>query len=136
MRGVPVTRNASLAKIHIAKEQLCLDDDTYRDVLERVTGKRSSSGMTETARGLVIAEFKRMGWSGGFGTIKKSQKGYVRKVYALWGDLKRSGIWREDGVKSLRAFVKKMTDCDDPEWMTYAQASRVIEALKKMKARA
>ncbi|WP_413190829.1 gp16 family protein [Psychrobacter sp. AT9] len=35
-----------MAKIHIAKKDLHLDDDTYRDVLWRVTGKRSCKDMT------------------------------------------------------------------------------------------
>ena len=38
-------RNPQLAQIHIAKKELGLDDDTYRDVLERVTRQRSSAGL-------------------------------------------------------------------------------------------
>lgn len=37
---------ALMAKIHIAKKELNLDDATYRDVLWRVTGKRSCTDMT------------------------------------------------------------------------------------------
>ena len=131
-----MARDPLLARIHIAKKELGLDDDTYRDVLERVTGNRSSSKLTEPARLKVIAEFKRMGWKGFTKGRKRSDKPYVRKVFALWGELKRAGIWREDSQKSLRNFVKKLTGCDDPEWLDYGQASQVIEALKKMKERA
>ena len=131
-----MARNPLLARIHIAKKELGLDDDIYRDVLERVTGKRSSNGLSATAQKQVIAEFQRMGWKGFTKGRKRSDKPYVRKVFALWGELKRAGIWREDSQQSLRNFVKKLTGCDDPEWLDYSQASQVIEALKKMKERA
>lgn len=38
-------RRALIAKIKIAQKELGLDDDTYRAVLERVTGKRSCADM-------------------------------------------------------------------------------------------
>lgn len=128
-------RDAQLAQIHIAKKQLGLDDDTYRDVLERVTGKRSARGLTDKSKHALIAEFKRMGWTGG-SSRKKSDKPYVRLVFALWGQLKRDGVWENPNIGSLRAFVKKMTGCEDPEWLSFDQATVVIEALKKMGDRA
>lgn len=36
-----------LAKIHIAKKQLGIEDDEYRDILQNATGKRSSALMDE-----------------------------------------------------------------------------------------
>lgn len=130
-----MARDPLLAQIQIAKKELGLDDDVYRDVLERITGSRSSSGLTDPDRLKVIAEFRRMGWKGGAGR-RRSSKAYVRKVFALWGELKREGIWRGEDVSSLRQFVKNMTGCGDPEWLTWPQARDVIEALKKMKERA
>lgn len=131
-----MSRNPLLAQIHIAKKQLGLDDDLYRDVLERVTGARSSAGLSDAQRRVLIREFRRMGWKGGSAGRKKSDLPYVRKVFALWNELRREGIWRENDVSSLRRFVKKMTGCDDPEWLSWPQASIVIESLKKMKERA
>jgi len=122
-----MARDAQLAQIHIAKKELGLDEDTYRDVLERVTGQRSAKGQKRA----LLAEFRRIGWKGG-ASRKRSEKGYVRKVFAVWGDLKRKGIWQNPDVSSLRTFVKKMTGCEDPEWLSYHQATLVIEALKKM----
>ena len=54
------------AQIHIARKDLGLGDDVYRDVLERVTGSRSSAGLSDTKRKKVIREFRRMGWNGGW----------------------------------------------------------------------
>ncbi|MCV6583984.1 MAG: regulatory protein GemA [Marinibacterium sp.] len=107
-----------------------MDDDIYRDVLERVAGVRSASGLTVRQKEAVVSEFKRMGWKGQKREISK--KGYVRKIFAIWGQLKRDGVWSNPDPASLRAFVKKMTGCDDPEWLSFSEASDVIEALKKM----
>lgn len=42
------TRNALLAKVHIAKKALGMDDDAYRDFLNAQTGKRSAGLLNET----------------------------------------------------------------------------------------
>lgn len=132
-----MARDPLLAQIHIAKKELALDDDSYRDVLERVTGARSSKDLSPAQRRKLISELKRLGFKpqGKFSGRKISDKPYVRKVFALWGELRRAGIWRNSDIASLRAFVKKLTGVADPEWLTYPQASMVIEAMKKMKER-
>lgn len=131
-------RDPLLAQIHIARKDLALDDDTYRALLTRLTGRESSSAMTERQRRTVLAEFKRLGWKAGSkGTRPRpaSQKPYIRLIFGLWGELKRKGIWKAQERASLRAFVKKMTGVDDPEFLRPDQATKVIEALKKMKER-
>lgn len=132
--------NAALAKIHIAKKQLSLDDDTYRAILERVTGRATSKGMSAKQHAAVLAEFQRLGWQvkptgKGRKWRKKSNKAYVRKIYAQWGDLKRRGLWRDRRRAALIKFVKDMTGLDNPEFLTAAQAAPVIEALKAMQER-
>lgn len=52
----------SLAKIHIAKSQLGLDDETYRAILARIAGVRSAKDLSPRQIGAVIAEFTRLGW--------------------------------------------------------------------------
>lgn len=128
-------RNPLLAKIHIAKKDLQLDDDVYRAVLMRVTGKTSSAKLSDAAKTKVLREFQRMGWKPKPTQRKRSSKPFVRKIFALWGELKKVGIWREQDVASLRVFVEKTTGVADPEWLTWKQARGVIEALKNMKER-
>jgi phage gp16-like protein len=41
------TRNQQLARIHILKAELGMDDDRYRDFLEGLTGKRSCGDMSD-----------------------------------------------------------------------------------------
>jgi len=56
-------RKTELAKIHVAKAQMKLDDDTYRALLERLTGKTSAADLTARERSAVLNEFYRLGWS-------------------------------------------------------------------------
>lgn len=133
-------RDPLLAQIHIARKELALDDDSYRAILLRLTAQESSAGLSDTQRRKVISEFKRLGWKPRAGKTTdspraKSQKPYVRLIFALWGELKREGLWTVQSRASLRAFVKKMTGVDDPEFLGPREASCVIEAMKKMKAR-
>lgn len=128
------------AQIHIAKAQLRLDDEAYRAILKRTTGQASSSGLNDRQRRAALKEFRRLGFS----TRPKantdryrptSDKLYVRKIFAIWGELKRTGVWRDRRRISLLHFVEKMTGVADPDWLEEAQASDVIEALKAMKRR-
>lgn len=129
-----MARNPLLAQIHIARKELALDDDDYRALLERITGRRSASGMSDPDLLRVIGELKRLGFRPKGGR-RKSDKSYVRLIFALWGQLKKDGIWRDPHPQSLRRWVEKMTGVGDPEWLGYAQATPVIEALKKMRER-
>lgn len=128
--------NPALAKIHIAKKELRLDDDAYRDVLERVTGQRSAKGLNETNLKLVVSEFKRLGWKPRAGTFQKSNKAYVRIIHSLWRSCYNKGVIQNGSRQALRAFVKNRNGIADPDFLTYEQASPLIEALKEMEARA
>jgi phage gp16-like protein len=60
-------RRLDLATIHAAKKQLGLDDDTYRDIVERVAaaagepGIRSSAELSVQARRDLVQELLRLG---------------------------------------------------------------------------
>ncbi|MCT4654381.1 MAG: regulatory protein GemA [Cohaesibacter sp.] len=127
----------SLAKIHIAKKDLGLDETAYRAILVRITGKDSSGNMSERQRRAVLAEFQRLGWKPKTGGKPRpgSNKPFVRLMYALAKNIGQSGYWELPYKDALRAFVKKETGIDNPEWLTFQQASPVIEALKKIEQR-
>jgi phage gp16-like protein len=50
-------RREMLAKVHIARKDLGIDDDTYRDVLTRVTGRTSSADCTRSQIVDLLDEF-------------------------------------------------------------------------------
>nr|WP_294915385.1 regulatory protein GemA [uncultured Neokomagataea sp.] len=123
-------RKSRYAKLRIAQKKLGLDDDVYRDRLERETGKRSAKEMSLAEMDRVLEQFRK----DGFKARPASHKPQVRKVFALWTELGpslRSGGSRE----SLRAFVKRMVGVDDPNFLTAPQAGVVIEALKAWEKR-
>ena len=56
------TRRADLAKIHIARQQLGMDDTTYRALLQRVAGVTSSAALDERGRRAVLQALRQLGW--------------------------------------------------------------------------
>lgn len=125
-------RRRLLAKVHVAKKQLALDDETYRAILERVTGKRSAGALTDHELVRVLADFRLHGWEP---SRKLSDNPHVRKVWAIWSEMCAAGVPRTPTKAALRAFVARMTGVTDPEWLTSEQANTVIEALKAWQSR-
>lgn len=57
-------RNNDLAQIHIAKKQLGMDDDAYRDMLFAVARVRSAKQLDHAGRAKVLDHLKRCGFRG------------------------------------------------------------------------
>lgn len=51
-----------MAKLHIARKDLGLDDDTYRAMLQNLTGKRSSADCTDRQLVMLVAALRKRGW--------------------------------------------------------------------------
>ncbi len=127
----------TFALINIAKKDLGMEDDDYRAFLKNVTGKDSLRAMSEGDRIKVVAGMKDKGFQAKpKGTFTpKSDKPYVRLIHALWRSCAEKKVVKSGSKRALRAFVENMTEVSDPEFLTYGQASPVIEALKKMEKR-
>lgn len=54
-------RRAELAKIHLAKKQLRMDEDSYRDMLWTIAQVRSAADLDDTGRHRVIAHMRSCG---------------------------------------------------------------------------
>ena len=67
-------RRADLARIHIAKKALNLDDDAYRDIMFTVARVRSSAELDFTGRKRLIEHFLKCGWNGSKPTAAKPAK--------------------------------------------------------------
>lgn len=132
------SRQPALAKVHLARKALALTDDSYRDLLHRITGRRSAADLTDAQLDQVLAEFKRLGWSAQSKTGKPplSSKPEVRKIFGVWKGLHERGVVSNGARPAVVAFVKRMTGVDDPNFLNPAQANTVIEALKAMGKRA
>lgn len=129
----PQARNRLIARIHIAKKDLGLDDDTYRDVLMRVSGKKSSSQMSFSQMEAVIAEFKRMGWKPTppkrANTQNMAQNPHATKIRALWLTLWQLGAVNDPSETAIEKFVIRMSNARKLHWITVRQADVVINAL-------
>ena len=128
---------ASLAMIHVARRELGLDEDTYRDALKRAIGKRSAKGLSVAECKAVVDELSRMGFKP---ASKPSGKGlpgpYGRKAQALWIALFNLGAVADRRDSALLAFIKRQTGLERAEWLRdAAQGAAVVEALKAWCAR-
>lgn len=127
-----------MAKIHIAKKQLGLDDDTYRAILARHgEGKTSSRDLTIAQMDAVLREFTGKGWSPkppkskGAAKRKLATGPEVEKIRALWLWMHQLGIVRDPSESALAAYARRMAGIDDLHWADGGRCYRLIETLKK-----
>jgi len=137
-------RRAMLAKLHLARKQLALTEDSYRDVLRRVTGLDSAAAMSDGQLDRALAEFKRLGFKPKAAPPRQpaSQHSQIRMIHGVWKDICDIGIDAEDHDAALRAFVRRQTHSKlhpqgiaAPAFLNATQANRVLEGLKAWRAR-
>lgn len=128
----------SLAAIHTGKKALGLDDDTYRAMLARITGKQSAAVLSEKEREKVIEEMRRQGFRKALKPSQKVLEGrFAKKLQALWISAYNLGLISDRRDKALLAFVKRQTGIDHTRFLHNADdAFKVIEALKAWLSRA
>ena len=131
------TKQTDLAKIHIGKKQLGLDDDTYRAMLHSVAGVNSAAKLNTKQRGDVIAHLKQCGAS--FKANPKHNKpknfermpAYITKIEALLADMGLS--WRYADSVARNITGGKGNGFSDPgierlSWVKQDQHFRAIIA--------
>lgn len=134
-------RRQLLGKVHIAKSALGLDDDTYRDLLESRTGKRSAAKCSNAQLVDLVEHFKDQGFKpkrkapARAGRRNLADGDVHRKIRALWLSLYHLGLVQEPSEPALAAFVRRQAAVDDLRFLTPGQAYKVIEALKAWAAR-
>lgn len=126
-------RNPLLAQLHIARKALALTDDSYRDVLRRVTGHESGAACTDAQLHKALAEFKRLGWKNKGAGKRPPAKPHIAKIYAVWRDM--APLVSEHTPSALRAFVTRQTGIAAPEFLNPEDANKVIEGLKAWRNR-
>jgi phage gp16-like protein len=143
-------RRKDLAKIHIAKKDLVLDDETYRTIV-RTIGKADSGSATDLSplgRARVLRHFRFKGWNSRkhdrqpkritpAGEILASD-GQVRIIRSCWIQMADAGAVKERSEQGLRAWVRsatrrhhaQQTGWSAPEFLPAWVAQKVIENLK------
>lgn len=129
-----------LAKIHIAKKELGLDEETYREILNAKCKVQSAKFLSNEQALKLVRHFKGLGWiprskpkkyddqKGDFYSATPGQK---RKIEAMWHDLYRGN----EETKHLRQFLFNHFKVSDIRFLDRRTAYDAVEALKAMQKR-
>ncbi|MGK5615283.1 gp16 family protein [Proteus mirabilis] len=115
--------------IKAAQQYLQIDDDTYRHILMRLTGKRSATKLTLQELETVREYFHEQGYPrkvakkhGRKPNVSKTKKMVLSKIEALLTDAGRPWTYAE-------AMAKRMFRRQALEWLTLDELSDLMKAL-------
>lgn len=117
-----------LKKIWAAARELGLDEDLLRGLSLAVTGSESIAALSKAQAAMLIDELEARK-TGDFrpGMASRRQLWLIKKLAEELG-------WADD-PRRLRGFLKKYAKVEDLTWLTGEAAYKIIEGLKKIKAR-
>ncbi len=124
-------RQRDLARIHLAKKQLGLDDETYREMLMSLTGKSSAGDMNRHERWTVLQEVARLG------TRVSEAQGHPGKPQApapekapLLSKIEAQLAEADRPWAYANAMAKRMFGVDLVQWCHPDQLRRIVAALE------
>ncbi|HDR9098595.1 TPA: regulatory protein GemA [Burkholderia vietnamiensis] len=128
MEVVMLIAKTTVAKIHIAKQQLAMTDDEYRTVLRSVAGVSSSKDLTPEGAHKLLKHFERCGFkpkrdAGRRPTVARPRAAQIRKIEALLADAGRP--WDYVG-----GMVKRICKVDAIEFCDDVMLGKLIAALQ------
>lgn len=137
--------------IHIAKNQLNMDEESYRAMLKRLTNKTSSTKCTVIelhkilhelqSKGAKVKYFPKRGglsrYSPTTGKTKVNSE-IVHKIRAVWITMGKQGFLRDGSETALNAYVRKVINNKNRPTLVlnvgalYSyDAAKILEMLKK-----
>lgn len=127
-------RGREIGWIKAGQKALDLDDDTYRALLQRMTGYRSAKELNASERKAVLDEMERLGYTAPNRTTRKRWPGepaesefdrrpMLRKVRALLTQEKRQWDY-------AHALANKMFSVARVEWLGDDQLHKLVSALQ------
>jgi phage gp16-like protein len=118
------SRNVELAKIHIAKNQLALDDETYRNMLWTIARVRSAKDLTSDGRRRVLDHLRSRGFKDlGRGRPHNADNSrLIRKIEAQLAAAKLPWAY-------AHGMAKKMFRVDHVTFCSADQLRKLIAAL-------
>ncbi len=141
-------RGAALAKLHIAKKELALDDDSYRALLVRHGAPEddpSAKHMRLQQIDNALQELKQKGWKPKPRKVASRQspvsrhnhqKTRIDKIRAIWISMHRDGLIQDGSETALMNWIRKQTKAKDGqidalEWLEQTgMTNTVLEQLK------
>lgn len=113
-----------LAYIHIVKKELRLEEEEYRNILEKVAGVRSAKDLDEEG----FAKLIRFLVKSGKYVLNKDGLTIKQKYYIK--SLARDLEW---DIGHLNNFIKKYYHVKNVDRLSRKRASKLIESLKNVK---
>lgn len=126
-------RTKDLARIHLAKKQLGLDDASYRDILRSCTGKTSAGELNPRERFKVLQTLLQLGagprsFPGRPSQAPQGGDQLLKKIEALLADAKRP--WNYARSMSKRMFGRELEECE-PEELRRIVAALTYDAKRR-----
>lgn len=130
-----ITRQSLLAKVHIAKKALGMDDDAYRDFLQTHTGKRSAADLDMVALDRLLYQMKRIGFvpttaktknKGKRPTAPRAKMGRARILAKITAQL----TTRELHWNYAHAMARRMFGKEQVQWLDDEQLYKLMQALQ------
>lgn len=127
-------RRLMIAKIHVAKRQMALTDEDYRQMLLDTTGRLSSADCTNAELQAMIRHLSSKGFK-----ARKSDRAAdhpaATKARALWISLYHLGAIDNPSEQALEALAQRQLKVAKLQWANQAQCYKLIEALKAIAQR-
>ena len=123
----PEHRRAMIAKIKIAQKALAMNDDSYRALLTRVTGKGSAAALEKREMEAVLREMQRLGWKpvnpqGVRPRVANEKDRTLAKIGAILKELNLSWNYAHGMAKAM--FARERV-----EWLDAAELHKLMQAL-------
>ncbi|WP_246189989.1 gp16 family protein [Pandoraea captiosa] len=117
-----------MAKIHIARQQLGMDDGSYRAMLRSVGGVESSKDLTPMGAAKVLRHLERCGFvpkpsHGRRPVVARGRDRQMRKIEALLAEAGRPWTY-------LAGMVKRICKVDAIEFCDEGMLAKLIAALQ------
>lgn len=127
-------RARDLARIHLAKKELGLDEETYRSLLKTTTGKDSASALGPGERWKVLCELGRLGAKAGArkpypgkpAIVSADCQALLGKVEAQLAEAKRP--WAYAHAMARRMFKKQQVQLCEPDELRRLVAALTYDA--------
>ena len=123
----PEHRRAMIAKIKIAQKALAMNDDSYRALLTRVTGKGSAAALEKREMEAVLREMQRLGWKpvnpqGTRPRVASEKDRTIAKIGAILKELNLSWNYAHGMAKAM--FARERV-----EWLDAVELHKLMQAL-------